>query len=198
MVKEFHENSAIDLIEVNISCPNTEGHPIGYSYESTKKVLDDLSVIDDLNIGFKLPPYMTTQHCIEMSELFKEYDIVKFVTCSNSIPGLIIEKGSTIIKPKDGIGGLGGEYLKPIALANVRTFYEHSDGKYSIIGVGGISSGTDVFNYFLAGADCVQIGTTFMKEGPSCFKRINTELRQVLKENKYNSILEAKGKLKDL
>jgi dihydroorotate dehydrogenase (fumarate) len=91
-----------------------------------------------------------------------------------------------------------GDYIKPIALANVRTFYELLGNKISIFGVGGIKTGTDAFEFLLAGADAVQVATTFEKEGPGCFERINSELEEILRKKNYNSIKEVKGKLKHL
>jgi dihydroorotate dehydrogenase (fumarate) len=68
----------------------------------------------------------------------------------------------------------------------------------SIIGVGGIMNGTDAFEFLLCGADAVQVGTVFMKEGPECFARINRELEVILKKKGYKSVAEAKGTLKTL
>ncbi len=83
-------------------------------------------------------------------------------------------------------------------MGNVRAFYELLRNKVSIIGVGGIKSGLDAFEFLLAGADAVQIATTFEKEGPVCFKRINREFNKILKRKGYKLIKEAKGKLKSL
>lgn len=56
----------------------------------------------------------------------------------------------------------------------------------------------DAFEFLLAGADAVQIATIFEKEGQGCFARINLELEEILQRKGYNSIEEAKGKLKYL
>ena len=69
-----------------------------------------------------------------------------------------------VIKPKNGFGGIGGKVIKPIALANVHKFYTLTNS--SIIGCGGISTGNDIFEYILCGAECVQIGTHLYKNGP--------------------------------
>ena len=108
------------------------------------------------------------------------------------------ETETPVIKPKKGFGGLCGDYIKPIALANVRAFYELLKDEVSIFGVGGIKSGTDAFEFLLAGADAVQVATIFEKEGPSCFERINRELEEILQRKGYNSIQDVKGSLKYL
>ncbi|MGV8086049.1 MAG: dihydroorotate oxidase [Candidatus Woesearchaeota archaeon] len=200
MVGAF-QGSDVDLIEVNLSCPNLEGKPqVAYDIEQTEKVLSRISNSGKKPIGLKLPAFYDFVHHKQMADLIEKYNI-SFITCINSIGNTLIidpETETPIIKPKKGFGGLCGEYIKPIALANVRTFYELLGNKISIFGVGGIKTGTDAFEFLLAGADAVQVGTTFEKEGPACFSRINLELEEILQRKGYNSIDEARGKLKYL
>lgn len=200
MVEAF-QNSDVDLIEVNLSCPNLEGKPqVAYDFEQTEKVLHRISNLGKKPIGLKFPPYYDFVHHKQMADLFEKYKI-SFITCINSVGNTLIinpETETPIIKPKKGFGGLCGDYIKPIALANVRAFYELLGKKISIFGVGGIKTGTDAFEFLLAGADAVQVASTFEKEGPSCFARIKSELEEILQKKGYNSIEEAKGRLKYL
>jgi len=200
MVKGF-QNSEVHLIEINLSCPNLEGKsPIAYNFKQTELVLSKIVNLGEKPIGLKLPPYYDENQYERMTKLIQQYNI-SFITCINSIGNALIidpEKEIPVIKPKKGFGGLSGQYIKPVALANVRRFYELLMDKVSIIGVGGIKSGSDAFEFLLAGADAIQIGTTFEKEDSSCFKRINEELKEILQEKGYNSIQEVKGKLKYL
>lgn len=200
MVEAF-QNSDVDLIEVNLSCPNLEGKPqVAYDFEQTEKVLRRISNLGKKPIGLKLPTYYDFVHHKQMAKLIEKYKI-SFITCINSVGNTLIidpEAEMPIIKPKKGFGGLCGDYIKPIALANVRAFYELLGNKISIFGVGGIKTGTDAFEFLLAGADAVQVATIFEKEGLDCFARINSELEEILQRKGYNSIEEAKGKLKYL
>lgn len=200
MVSAF-QDSDVDLIEVNLSCPNLEGKPqVAYDLEQTEKVLCRISNSGKKPIGLKLPPFYDFVHHKRMADLIEKYD-VSFITCINSIGNTLIidpEAETPVIKPKKGFGGLSGDYIKPIALANVRAFYELLGNKISIFGVGGIKTGTDAFEFLLAGADAVQIATAFEKEGPVCFARINSELEEILQRKGYNSIEEVKGNLKYL
>lgn len=200
LVKAFQE-SDVDLIEVNLSCPNVKGKPqIGYDFEMTDKVLASISNLGAKPFGVKLPPYFDRIHWEQMAAVLKKYP-VSFIVCINSVGNTLVidpETEKPVIRPKGGFGGLGGEYVKPMALANVRAFYELMEGKVSIVGVGGINNGTDAFEFLLAGADAVQVGTVFEKEGPGCFARINRELADILKRKGYKSIADAKGKLKPL
>jgi len=200
MVDAF-QKSDVDLIEVNLSCPNVEGKPqVAYDFEQTEKVLSAVSESGAKPVGVKLPPYFDYVHQHHMAELLAKYHIA-FVTCINSVGNVLVidpEKETPLLKPKKGFGGLSGSCIKPIALANVRAFYDLLGDTISIFGVGGIQSGADAFEFLLAGADVVQIGTTFEKEGPACFGRIEKELIDILTAKGYHSIDDAKGKLKFL
>ena len=200
MVAAFQE-SDVDLIEVNLSCPSIEGKPqVAYDFEQSEEVLKNVSNLGKKPLGLKLPPYYDFVHHQRMAELVQKYDI-SFLTCINSVGNTLVidvEKETPLIKPKKGFGGLGGEYIKPIALANVRAFYDLFGDSISLVGVGGICSGTDAFEFLLAGADAVQVGTTFEKEGPVCFERIARELQEILRKKGYSSIQDARGSLKFL
>lgn len=194
------QDSDVDLIEVNLSCPNLEGRTLAYDFEQTAEILRAISDLGNKPYGLKLPPYCDSAHRTQVAELIEKYG-VSFITLINSIgTSLIIdpETEKPVIRPKGGLGGLCGSYIKPIALGNVRAFYKLLKNKVSIFGVGGIESGTDAFEFLLAGADAVQVATTFEKQGPSCFGRINKELTKILKRKRYNSIQGVKGALKEL
>jgi len=193
------QKSAVDMIEISLSCPNLENHPqIGYDFEETEKLLSCLTKLGKKPLGLKLPAYLDNALQEKMAKIIKRYKI-SFITCVNSLGNSLIinpDKEKPVIKPRGGIGGLCGEYIKPVALGNVRGFFNLLKGKVAIFGVGGIKSGQDAFEFLLAGADAVQVATTFEKEGTKCFKRINDELAMILKKKKYKSVLEVKGKLK--
>jgi dihydroorotate dehydrogenase (fumarate) len=200
MIVAFQQ-SDVDLIEVNLSCPNIEGKvQVAYDLVQTEKVLSAISNLGKKPIGLKLPPFYDFVHHKQMAELIRKHKI-SFITCINSVGNTLIINPDTetpVIKPKNGFGGLSGDYIKPIALANVRAFFELLGTEISIFGVGGINAGIDAFEFLLAGADAVQVATIFEKEGPACFARINSELEQILIKKGYNSIKEARGTLKHL
>lgn len=200
MVSAFQQSDA-DLIEVNFSCPNIEGKPqVGYDFEQTEQALQQLCQLGDKPIGLKLPPYFDFSHFETMAKIIQQFP-VKFITSINSVGNTLVidaETESAIIKPKGGFGGLCGDYIKPIGLANVRAFRELLPESIDIIGVGGIKTGTDAFEYLLAGASAVQVATCFEKEGIACFKRINDELASLMASKQYHNIAAVKGQLKTL
>lgn len=190
-----------DLIEVNLSCPNIPGKPqIGYDPETSERVLKRVRRLITVPMGVKLPPYFDPAHHEAMGKVLGRCG-VDFLNMINSVGnGLVIdpERETVVIKPKGGFGGLGGRLIKPVALANVRAFYRFFDGKLPIIGTGGIVEGIDVFEHFLCGASAVQIGTVLVEEGLEAFGRLEAELTAVLAIKGYRSILECRGRLKEL
>ena len=197
MISNLSDN--INGVELNLSCPNIEGKSqVGYDFDSTEEILRKVSEILDENIvfGIKLPPYFDEIHFNTIAEIINNSK-VKSITCVNSLGnGLVVDYDSetTRIKPKNGFGGIGGHVIKPIALANVNKFYNLT--KCSIIGCGGIYSGIDAFEHILCGASAIQVGTCLYSEGVSCFNRIETELKTIMKLKKYNCLEDYKGKLK--
>ncbi len=200
LIDAFSESEA-DLIELNLSCPNLQGKPqIAYDFEMTDQILGEVCKKITKPLGVKLPPYFDPVHWELMAKILKKYPL-SFVACINSVGNTLVvdaEKEQPVIKPKGGFGGLGGDYIKPVALANVRAFSQFLGDKMAIIGVGGIKTGLDAFEFLLCGADAVQVGTVYMKEGPECFERITRELDEILERKGYKSVEEAKGKLKVL
>ncbi|MCR4325060.1 MAG: dihydroorotate oxidase [Candidatus Curtissbacteria bacterium] len=200
MFRAFN-NSDVDIVEFNPGSPNTIGKPIvGYDVEEMARLLDAVSQVSKKPFGIKLPPYFDLVHFDQIAEVAKKYP-VKFVTCINSIGnGLVINPYTEkpIIKPKGGLGGIGGGYIKYTTLANVRRFYELFEDKIQVIGVGGVYSGIDAFELILAGASGVQIGSAYLQKGPSIFEKVQNELKDFMEIKGYKKLSDFRGKLKSL
>lgn len=190
-----------DLIEVNLSCPNIPGKPqIGYDFDASERVIRKVRTVVSQPMGVKLPPYFDPAHHAAMAEVLTRAP-VDFLSLINSVGNALVidpERESVVIKPKGGFGGLGGSVIKAVALANVRAFWKAFEGRIPIIGVGGVLTGTDVFEHLLAGATAVQIGTTLVEEGPEVFIRLAAELQTLLARKSYHSAAAAVGRLKEL
>lgn len=195
-------NAAVpDLIEVNLSCPNIPGKPqIGYDPDASERLLKRVRKVITVPMGVKLPPYFDPAHHEAMGMVIGRCG-VDFLNLINSVGnGLVVdpEREAVVIKPKGGFGGLGGAIIKPVALANVRAFYNIFQGTIPIIGTGGIVNGVDAFEHFLCGASAVQIGTVLVEEGLDVFGRLETDLAALLKRKGYDSIVACRGNLQEL
>lgn len=196
ILKKVQESTYQGLVELNLSCPNVPGKPqIAYDFETTEDILTEVFAYYTKPLGVKLPPYFDIVHFDQAAAIFNKFPLT-FINSVNSIGnGLVIDDESVVIKPKNGFGGIGGDYIKPTALANVHAFYQRLKPEIQIIGTGGVKNGRDAFEHILCGASMVQIGTALQQEGPVIFERITKELQEIMVEKGYENIEDFRGKL---
>ena len=199
LLKKVQNSGFKGITELNLSCPNVPGKPqIAYDFEATERILGGAFGYFDKPLGIKLPPYFDIVHFDQAAEVFNRHPL-KFVNCVNSIGnGMYIEDESVVIRPKNGFGGIGGEYIKPTALANVHAFYQRLNPSIQIIGTGGVYSGRDAFEHILCGASMVQIGTALHQKGVEVFERVSLGLKAIMVQKGYETLEDFKGKLKYL
>ena len=199
LLKKVQNSGFKGITELNLSCPNVPGKPqIAYDFETTERILGEAFGYFDKPLGIKLPPYFDIVHFDQAAEVFNRHPL-KFVNCVNSIGnGMYIEDESVVIRPKNGFGGIGGEYIKPTALANVHAFYQRLNPSIQIIGTGGVYTGRDVFEHILCGASMVQIGTALHQQGVEIFERVSLGLKAIMVQKGYETLEDFKGKLKYL
>ncbi|MGX7418199.1 dihydroorotate oxidase [Carnobacterium gallinarum] len=201
MLTKIQESTYTGLTELNLSCPNLPGKPqVGYDFEQTELILTEVFSFFTKPLGVKLPPYFDIVHFEQMADILNKFPLT-YVNSINSIGNglyIDIDAESVVIKPKNGFGGLGGDYVKPTALANVRAFRTLLKPEIAIVGTGGIKSGQDAFEHILCGASMLQIGTQLQKEGTAAFERISRELAEVMAEKGYQTLDEFRGKLKTI
>ena len=199
LLKKVQNSGFKGITELNLSCPNVPGKPqIAYDFETTERILGEAFGYFDKPLGIKLPPYFDIVHFDQAAEVFNRHPL-KFVNCVNSIGnGMYIEDESVVIRPKNGFGGIGGEYIKPTALANVHAFYQRLNPSIQIIGTGGVYTGRDVFEHILCGASMVQIGTALHQQGIEVFERVSLGLKAIMVQKGYETIEDFKGKLEYL
>ncbi|EIG27416.1 dihydroorotate oxidase [Neisseria sicca] len=199
LLKKVQNSGFKGITELNLSCPNVPGKPqIAYDFETTERILGEAFGYFDKPLGIKLPPYFDIVHFDQAAEVFNRHPL-KFVNCVNSIGnGMYIEDESVVIRPKNGFGGIGGEYIKPTALANVHAFYQRLNPSIQIIGTGGVYTGRDAFEHILCGASMVQIGTALHQQGVEVFERVSLGLKAIMAKKGYEKLEDFKGKLKYL
>ncbi len=201
MLEKIEKSSFKGITELNLSCPNVPGKPqAAYDFEATDAILARIFAFFKKPLGIKLPPYFDLAHFDAMADVLNKYPLT-YINSINSVGnGLFIDtdKEQVVIKPKNGFGGIGGEYVKPTALANVRAFYTRLNPSIQIIGTGGITSGRDAFEHLLCGASMLQVGTQLQKEGVPVFDRLSRELKEIMTEKGYDHIEQFRGKLKEM
>jgi dihydroorotate dehydrogenase (fumarate) len=194
VIDHLAENPKITAIEINLSCPNIVGKSQpAYDFPRFDEYLKTLTTDLTKPWGIKLPPYFDNQHYKEAANILKKYK-PHYICCINSIPlALHIDpiKEKYSIKPNNGRGGMGGLSIRQVALANVQTFRQLMPPDTVIIGCGGITSGFDLFEHILAGANLVQIGTQLIRDTPrKATDRIINELEQLLIKKEYKTLTE--------
>lgn len=115
------------------------------------------------------------------------------------VDGLIISN-TTIQRPdylindnKKETGGLSGLPLKDVSTKLIADMYKLTNGKVTIIGVGGVFSGRDAYDKIKAGASMVQIYTSLIYEGPPIVTRIKKELADLIEADGYTNVSQCIG-----
>ena len=193
VTKQF-DDSDIDAIEINISCPNVKkgGVAFGNDPEMSARVVAACRAQTSKPIITKLSPNQTDIQ--ENARLCIEAGTDGFAAI-NTLMGMAID--SETRKPIIGNvrGGLSGPAIKPVALLKVQQVYEVTKGhNIPIIGQGGITTATDALEFIIAGASAVGVGTALFYDPLVC-KKINTGVAEYLERHQIGSIAELVGSL---
>jgi dihydroorotate dehydrogenase (NAD+) catalytic subunit len=188
------EDSPIDAIEINISCPNIKegGVQFGNVPEMSARVVAACRRVTTKPLITKLSPNQTdiranARACIEAGT--DGFAVI------NTVTGMAIDSATRRAVIGNGQGGLSGPAIKPIALLKVREVYEVA-GPYGIpiIGQGGISCATDALEFLIAGATAVGIGTALFYDPLVC-RAVNLGLAQYLQAQGFESVSQLVGTL---
>src|SRR5512138_22351 len=186
------DDSPIDAIEINISCPNIKegGVQFGNYPEMSARVVAACRAVTKKPLITKLSPNQTdirenARMCIEAGS-----DALAVI---NTVMGMAIDVNSR--KPVIGNiqGGLSGPAIKPIALLKVMQVAEVARPLgVPIIGQGGICSASDALEFLIAGASAVGVGTALFYDPLVC-KKINSGIAEYLERNGMKSVSELIG-----
>ncbi len=180
------DDSPIDAIEINISCPNVKegGVQFGNDPEMSARVVAACRALTKKPIITKLSPNQTDIR--ENARLCIEAGTDGFAVI-NTLMGMAIdaEKRAPIIGNIQG--GLSGPAIKPIALLKVHQVYEIAKQHgVPIIGQGGITTPTDAIEFMLAGSTAVGVGTALFYDPLIC-KKINAGILDYLERHRLGS-----------
>lgn len=194
LVTERFDDSDIDAIEINISCPNVKegGVQFGNDPEMSARVVAACRARTDKPLITKLSPNQTdittnARLCVDAgSDAF---------AVINTVMGMSIDAEAR--KPVIGNvkGGLSGPAIKPIALLKVHQVYEVAHKHdVPIIGQGGITTPDDAIEFVIAGAAAVGIGTALFYDPLVCAK-INAGITDYLDRHGMTNVSELVGTL---
>lgn len=170
------QDSGVDLVELNLSCPNVwdDGKQkviLSYYPDLINELLKKILLTKPrIGIGLKLSP-LPPNLLVEVSKIIAKSKTVKFVTATNSYPNALTSTG-TKVEDEVIFAGLTGRALKPISLGMVKQLRALLPSSIDVVGCGGVSTANDVTDYLSVGATAVQIATALIEEGPSIFDKI--------------------------
>ncbi|MBL4932096.1 dihydroorotate dehydrogenase [Clostridium paridis] len=186
---EMLNETDIDMIELNISCPNVKSGGMAFGIKSNvaAEVVSKIKKITNKPLMVKLSP--NAEDIVDMA-----YSCVNAGADSLSLINTLKAMAIDIHRRKpvfnNVTAGLSGPAVKPIAL---RMVYEVSSAvSVPVIGLGGIESGKDAIEFIMAGANAIQIGTVNFYD-PLAGKRIIKEMEDFLIAEGIKNINELVG-----
>lgn len=188
----LNDQPVVDMIELNISCPNVDegGIQFGSVPELTEKVVAAAKKVFNRPLIAKLSPNVTSIVQIARAAENGGADALSLI---NTLIGTAIDLNTWRPRLTNNRGGLSGPAIKPIALAMVDNVYSNCD--LPIIGIGGISTAEDVVEFMLCGASAVQVGTALFVQ-PDAPVIIARELKSYLKKHKLKAVTELIGQVR--
>ena len=146
----------VDMLEINISCPNVKegGIAFGQDPKAVEAITKAVKAHAKQPIIMKLSPNVTDITVMAKAAEAGGADAISLI---NTITGMKIDVERRTFAVANKTGGLSGPAIKPVA---VRMVYQAANAvKLPIIGMGGIANAADALEFILAGATAVAIGT---------------------------------------
>jgi dihydroorotate dehydrogenase (NAD+) catalytic subunit len=192
VVKRLNRAKGIDMLEINISCPNVKEGGIAFGSKA-KSAYDCIKAVrenTDYPIVAKLSPNVTDiveiAHAVEKAGA----DAISLI---NTLVGMAIDVEKRCPILANITGGLSGPAIKPVALAMVWKVAEAV--RVPVIGLGGIMNTQDALEFILAGASMIQVGTANFVDPQTSIKIVNG-LSEYCKKKRIKKITDLVGKLK--
>ena len=155
-VVERLSDENIDMMEINISCPNVKegGIAFGQNPKAVEAITAEVKKRAKHPVIMKLSPNVT-----DITEMAKAAEAggADVLSLINTITGMKIDVNRRTFAIANRTGGLSGPAIKPVA---VRMVYQTAQAvKIPIIGMGGIATAEDALEFIMAGATAVSVGT---------------------------------------
>ena len=182
-------NTAVDIIELNISCPNVKcgGMAYGIKSEVAYDFVKEIKKLSKKPLMVKLSP--NAENIVDMA-VKCEAAGADSLSLINTLKGFAIDIYNRKPVFNNVYAGVSGPAVKPVAL---RMVHEVSKAvQIPVIGLGGICTGQDAIEFMMAGASAVQFGTVSFAN-PMAGKEIIEEMEQFCKEQGIKNIKEIVG-----
>lgn len=183
------EGTDVDMIELNISCPNVKegGASWGVTCEGAAAVTKTVRSVTKKPLMVKLTPNVT--NIVEIAKA-AEAEGADCLSLINTLLGMRIDIRTRRPILKNNVGGLSGPAVFPVAL---RMVWQVANAvNIDVIGMGGIATANDAIEMMMAGAKAVQIGTAIFTDPYAPLKVIDG-LEQYMEINNLNSLEEIIG-----
>lgn len=182
-------NQPIDMIELNISCPNVKagGMAFGIKNEVAREIVRAVRAVTELPLVVKLSP--NAEDIVGMAKVCEE-EGADGVSLVNTFKAMAIDIHKRKPVFENIYAGLSGPAIKPIALRMVHEVCKNVN--IPVMGMGGISNSRDVIEFIMAGSTCVQIGTANFVN-PKIGIEIIDEIESFMNEQGIESLDEIRG-----
>ena len=191
-VVEKLADEPVDMLEINISCPNVKegGIAFGQCASNVEHITSAIKKAARQPVIMKLSPNVT-----DITEMAKAAEAggADALSLINTITGMKIDVKKRTFAVANKTGGLSGPAIKPVA---VRMVYQTANAvKIPIIGMGGIAAAEDALEFILAGATAVAVGTANFNN-PHATVDIIEGIEEYMRSNKIDDINELVGAVK--
>jgi dihydroorotate dehydrogenase subfamily 2 len=184
-------------VTLNVSCPNAQDGVLFQDPAMLDALLSALSKEPKVRPVFlKLSTHLSMDEVDAILAVVEKYQLVDGFVLGN------LSKDRSILhlrSPQEKLdvipaGGISGAPVRHLSTEMTRHIYEKTNGKYILIGLGGVFTAEDAYEKIKAGASLVQMVTGLIYGGPMAVKRINKGLVKLLARDGYTSVADAVGK----
>ena len=185
-------NEPVDMLEINVSCPNVKegGIAFGQNPKALEAITKEVKKYAKQPVIMKLSPNVTDVTEMARAAEAGGADVLSLI---NTITGMKIDINRRTFALANKTGGMSGPAVKPVA---VRMVYQVANAvSLPIIGMGGIASAEDALEFIMAGATAVSVGTANFFE-PRTTEMVVDGIRSFMERQKIEDIHEIIGVVK--
>ena len=188
-VVERLADEPVDLLEINVSCPNVKegGIAFGQNPKALEAITKEVKKYAKQPIIMKLTPNVT-----DITEIAKAAEAggADAISLINTLTGMKIDINRKTFALANKTGGVSGPIVKPVA---VRMVYQAAHAvNIPIIGMGGIASAEDAIEFILAGASAVSVGTANF-HNPAVTMEVIDGIEAYMKKNGFENVADMVG-----